>query len=101
ELPVDLLPLLVDRSDGNPFYLAALLDHLLERGLLVASGPRWQLSTELAALRTAIPAGMRAVIEPRLQSLPADALRVLAAASVAGPEFAAHAVASTAPQGSD
>src|SRR5262249_9176097 len=48
-----------------------------------------------------IPAGMRAVIEPRLQSLPGDALRVLEAASVAGPEFAAHAVASTAPQGSD
>jgi DNA-binding winged helix-turn-helix (wHTH) protein len=101
ELPADLLPLLVDRSDGNPFSFAALLDHLLEHRLLVPSGPRWELRAELAALRTAIPAGIRAVIEPRLQSLPGDALRVLEAASVAGAEFAADAVASSAPQGSD
>lgn len=101
ELPADLLPLLVDRSDGNPFSFAALLDHLLEHRLLVPSGPRWELRAELAALRAAIPAGIRAVIEPRLKSLPGDALRVLEAASVAGAEFAAHAVASTAPRGSD
>jgi DNA-binding winged helix-turn-helix (wHTH) protein/tetratricopeptide (TPR) repeat protein len=101
ELPRDLLPLLVDRSDGNPFTVAALLDHLLERGLLVTSGLRWELRAALAALRTAIPDGIRAVIEPRLQSLRGDTLRVLEAASVAGPEFAAHAVASTAPRGSD
>jgi DNA-binding winged helix-turn-helix (wHTH) protein len=101
ELPEDLLSLLVDRSDGNPFSLTALLEHLLEHRLLVASGARWELRAELATLRTAIPAGIRAVIEPRLQSLPGDAMRVLEAASVAGPEFAAHVVASTAPRESD
>jgi predicted ATPase len=101
ELHADLLPLLLDRSDGNPFSFAALLDHLLEHRLLVPSGPRWELRAELAVLPTAIPAGIRAVIEPRLQSLPGDALRMLEAASVAGAEFAAHAVASTAPRGSD
>src|SRR5262245_21324800 len=42
ELPADLLPLLVDRSDGNPFFLVTLVDHLLDRDLLVG-GARWQL----------------------------------------------------------
>lgn len=100
ELPQDLLPLLVDRSDGNPFFLVTLVDHLLDRDLLVG-GPRWELRTTADTLRTAIPSGIRAVIEPRLEHLPGDALRVLQSASVSGVEFAAHAVAGVAPCGSD
>jgi DNA-binding winged helix-turn-helix (wHTH) protein/tetratricopeptide (TPR) repeat protein len=100
ELPQDLLPLLVDRSDGNPFFLVTLVDHLLERDLLVGS-PRWELRAPADTLRTAIPSGIRAVIEPRLEHLPGNALRVLQSASVSGVEFAAHAVAGVAPRGSD
>jgi hypothetical protein len=40
ELPQDLLPLLVERSDGNPFFLVTLVDHLLDRDLLIG-GDRW------------------------------------------------------------
>jgi len=100
ELPQDLLPLLVDRSDGNPFFLVTLVDHLLDRNLLVG-GTRWELRASADTLRTAIPSGIRAAIEPRLEHLPGDALRVLQSASVAGLEFAAHAVAGVAPRGSD
>jgi DNA-binding winged helix-turn-helix (wHTH) protein len=100
-LPDDVLPLLVDRSEGNPFFLVTLVDHLLERRLLVDGESGWELRGGGAALRTAIPDGLRAVIEPRLDRLAADELRVLEAASVAGPEFAAHAVAGAAPQGSE
>ena len=63
-----------------------------------ASGTRWELRGGFETLRTAIPDGLRAVIEPRLERLAADELRVLEAASVAGLEFAAHAVARTAPR---
>ena len=34
-LPAKLLPLLVERSDGSPFVVVALVDHLLEHGMLV------------------------------------------------------------------
>jgi DNA-binding winged helix-turn-helix (wHTH) protein len=101
DLPADLLPLLVDRSEGNPFFMVALVDHLLEQQLLVDGGSRWELHGSFEELRATIPDGLRALIEPRLERLAVDELRVLEAASVAGLEFAAHAVASVAPHGSD
>jgi DNA-binding winged helix-turn-helix (wHTH) protein len=100
DLPADLLPLLVDRSEGNPFFMVALVDYLLERQLLVASGNRWELRGGFETLRTVIPDGLRAVIEPRLERLTLDELRMLETASVAGLEFAAHAVARAGRQGS-
>jgi tetratricopeptide (TPR) repeat protein len=100
-LPVELVTLLVQRSEGSPFFMTALVQHLIDRGLVVKNGTRWELSEPSEILRTAIPDGLRALIEPRLDRLPPDELRVLEAASVAGPEFAAHAIVSAAQRGSD
>jgi DNA-binding winged helix-turn-helix (wHTH) protein len=96
-VPDEVLRLLVDRTEGNPFFLVTLVDHLLERGLLVGRGERWELRGNVDLLRSAIPEGLRAVIEPRLERLNLDELRVLEMGSVVGPEFAAHAVARMAP----
>ena len=101
ELTGDFVPLLIDRSDGNPFFLVALVDHLLEEQLLVQQGTGWEFRAELETLRRAIPAGLRAVIEPRLERLSAAERRVLEAASVAGVEFLADAVAGTPSTGGD
>ena len=100
DLPAGLEPLLVESSEGSPFFLVALVDHLLAQGVLVEHGGRWELCESTATLRTAIPDGLRAVIEPRLERLTHDELRVLETASVIGPEFTAHAVARTAPPAS-
>jgi len=94
-LPPELPPLLVERSDGNPFILVTLVDHLLARELLV-HGTHWELRAPVDTLRLTIPSQVRALIEPRLERLPDDARRVLERASVAGFEFAAHAVADVA-----
>jgi DNA-binding winged helix-turn-helix (wHTH) protein len=100
KLPDELLPLLVDRSDGNPFVAVVLVDYLLESGMLALGEDGWKLRGG-DALRTAIPEELSAMIEPRLERLTADEMRVLEAASVAGPEFAAHVVACVAPAGSE
>src|SRR5262245_54488552 len=100
ELPVELVTLLVQGSEGSPFFMTALVQHLIDRGLVAQKGPRWELSEPIDVLQAAIPDGLRALIEPRLDRLPPDELRVLEAASVAGPEFAAHAIA-PAQRGSD
>lgn len=92
----DLPGLLLDRTDGNPFFLVTLVDHLLEHGLLADDAARAESRDHVDALRTAIPEGLRAVIEPRLERLTPDERSVFEAASVVGPEFAAHAVARTA-----
>lgn len=97
-LPAELLPLLVERSDGNPFLAVALVDHLLASGMLAASAAGWQLHGG-EALRETIPDGLSAMIEPKLERLTRDELHVLEGASVAGPEFAAHLVAAVTPAG--
>jgi DNA-binding winged helix-turn-helix (wHTH) protein/tetratricopeptide (TPR) repeat protein len=100
KLPGDLLPLLIARSDGIPFFVVALIDHLLERGMLFEGQSGWELHGG-DSLSTAIPEGLRAIIEPRLERLTADELYVLDVASVAGSEFATQAVASLAREGSE
>lgn len=94
-LPPELLPLLVERSGGNPFIVVTLVDHLLARELLVRDAG-WELRAPIETLRATIPSQVRAVLEPRLERLSDDARRVLERASVAGFEFAAHAVADVA-----
>lgn len=94
-LPSELLPLLVERSGGNPFILVTLVDHLLARELLV-HGTRWELRAPIDSLRATIPSQVRAAIAPRLERLSDDARRVLERASIAGFEFAAHVVADVA-----
>jgi tetratricopeptide (TPR) repeat protein len=96
DVPGDLLPLLVERSDGNPFFLGVLVQHLLDAQLLVGAGTGWQLRQQIETLRTAIPEGLRAVIEPRLERLAADEQLLLETACVAGAEFAAHVIARAA-----
>jgi hypothetical protein len=54
-LPGDLLPLLLDRSDGNPFFLVTLVDHLLDRRLLVATAPAGSSTPSVETLSTTIP----------------------------------------------
>jgi predicted ATPase len=99
EIPTALLPLLVERSAGNPFFMVALVDQLIEQDLLARDGVRWTLRTDVEQVLKAVPEGLRAAIEPRVERLAHDELRVLEAGSVAGPEFAADAVASVATAG--
>ena len=101
ELPAVLLPLLVERSAGKPFFMVALVDQLIEQGLLVSNGVRWELRSDVEQVLKGVPEGLRAAIEPRVERLADDELRVLEVASVAGPEFAADAVASVAAPGSE
>ncbi len=101
DLPGELLPLLVERSDGSPFVVVALVDHLLEHGMLVRGDSGWEFRGNVERVRTAIPDGLRAIIEPRLERLTADERHILEVASVVGPEFPAYAVAGAATSGSD
>lgn len=100
-LPNGLLSTLWDRSDGNPFFLVTLVDHLLERGTLVVTAKALELRGSLDALRTVIPDGLYAVVEPRLERLTADERLALDAASLAGVEFEAQLVAGLMPPESD
>ena len=95
-LPDELLPLLMERTEGNPFFVAVLIEDLLERTLLTRHDGSWRLQGGAEALRTSIPEGLRAVIEPRLDRLAPAERRLIEMASILGFEFPAHAIVAIA-----
>lgn len=78
------------RTAGNPLYLTATIDHLLERGLLASIDGRWRCEASLAG---AIPDGLRALVQQQLQDLGPLERRLLDGACVVGTSFSVAAVA--------
>lgn len=73
---------LLDRAQGNPFFLAELLRLLFDRGALRREDDRWVLHGELP--EDVLPAGVQAVLAARIDDLPGSAKGVLRDASVLG-----------------
>ncbi len=87
--PLPLSPslrwLLLDRAEGNPFYLEELVATLVERGDLVRDGDAWQLKAPIETL--SIPDTVQGVILARLDRLEEDVRGTLQMASVIGRSF--------------
>ncbi|MDP9181665.1 MAG: AAA family ATPase [Actinomycetota bacterium] len=73
---------LLDRAQGNPFFLAELLHLLIDRGVLARVGSRWVLEADLPD--DLLPAGVQAVLAARIDDLDGPAKGVLRDASVVG-----------------
>lgn len=78
------------RTSGNPLFVTATVDFLLERALLGADGGRWQLSAPLDGV---VPDSLRQLALRQLDRLSPSERSIVEAASVAGDEFATAAVA--------
>jgi hypothetical protein len=83
--------LLVQRADGNPFFLEELLSTLVDRGLLELVDGCWTLRGIPATLD--IPDSVQALLAARIDLLPPAEKSALQAASVIGRTFAAPALA--------
>jgi class 3 adenylate cyclase/tetratricopeptide (TPR) repeat protein len=73
---------LLDRAQGNPFFLAELLHLLVDRGALRREGDRWVLDE--GRPDDWLPAGVQAVLAARIDGLDGAAKGVLRDASVLG-----------------
>jgi tetratricopeptide (TPR) repeat protein len=72
-------------TDGNPFFLAQLLGHLIEVGRLREVGERWEVDGDAGGFD--IPRQVRDVVARRLTGLSPDCQTLLRAASVLGMDF--------------
>ncbi len=84
------------RTDGNPLFIVSVVDYLVARGRLVWSEGQeelWKALMEIGA-----PEGLRQMIEKQIERLSGAEQRILEAASVAGVEFSAAAVAAAVEQ---
>jgi DNA-binding winged helix-turn-helix (wHTH) protein/tetratricopeptide (TPR) repeat protein len=82
------------RTRGQPLFVAALVDHFVARGAIVQCEGRWQLaSQEGDLLIDGMPDDLHAMITNQINRLNGADQRLLEAASAAGFEFSAAAVA--------
>jgi predicted ATPase/DNA-binding winged helix-turn-helix (wHTH) protein len=93
EFPDDLGRLIHTRTEGNPLFMTNVADYLQTEGLIARAGGRWRLQVEPAELALGVPESIRQMIEKQIGRLSQPDQRALEAASLAGPEFSAAAVA--------
>ncbi|MCI0355412.1 MAG: AAA family ATPase, partial [Acidobacteria bacterium] len=93
ELPAELARMIHQRTDGNPLFIVNVVDYLIAHGWIVECDGQWEAPGEVEKLEVGVPEDIRQVIEKQIERLSREEQRVLEAASVAGAEFSAVAVA--------
>jgi class 3 adenylate cyclase/tetratricopeptide (TPR) repeat protein len=92
DLPEELVDLVIDSAEGNPFYVEELITWLIDAGVVVRAEPRWFVVDEL--VRTvAVPSTLKGVLQARLDALTLEERNLLQRASVVGRVFWDQAVA--------
>ena len=91
ELPEQLRELVLERSEGNPFFLEELLATFIDRGLLVQEGERWVVRERPQDF--VLPDSVQSVLAARIDLLAPAAKAALQAAAVVGRVFWAGPVA--------
>jgi class 3 adenylate cyclase len=84
-LPAELSELIVERAEGNPFFVEELLGVLIDRGLLARANGGWVLQ-ELSSEFT-VPDSVHAVLAARIDLLEPAEKAALQAAAVIGRVF--------------
>src|SRR5262245_48443315 len=79
-----LTPLLIARTEGNPFFLEESVRTLVETGGLVGEAGAYRLARPLEVLQ--VPATVHAVLAARIDRLPPEEKRLLQTAAVIGTE---------------
>lgn len=84
-IPDKIQNYIMNKSQGNPFYVEEVIKSFLESGLIVKRGKRWVIKKEIK--KVDIPNSVQDVIMSRIDRLPEETRRVLQTASVIGREF--------------
>jgi predicted ATPase len=82
-----LTPLLIARTQGNPFFLEESVRTLVETGVLVGPPGAYRLAQDVPTLQ--VPATVQAVLAARIDRLPPEDKRVLQTAAVIGTDVPA------------
>jgi class 3 adenylate cyclase/tetratricopeptide (TPR) repeat protein len=80
-----LKAMIVEKAQGNPFFVEEVIRSLVDAGLVYAEAGRWHARPEVATL--AVPATIQGVILSRVDRLEGETRRVLQSAAVIGRLF--------------
>jgi class 3 adenylate cyclase len=85
DLPRALHDRIVERADGNPFFVEEIIRHLIDQGRIVRSQDGWRADAPLTEVE--IPDTIQAVLAARIDLLDPHEKRTLQAAAVVGRVF--------------
>jgi class 3 adenylate cyclase len=98
----DLIPLkrlIIEKTEGNPFFMEETVQVLLDEGALVREGTAVRLTRPLGELK--IPPTVQGILAARIDRLPADAKEVLQTLAVIGREFPLSLIRALVPKSDD
>jgi class 3 adenylate cyclase len=84
-IPPAFKKLILDKSQGNPFYIEELVKSLIEQGYVIEEKGKWKFTGDIKKLQ--LPDTVEAVILSRIDRLDLQERDVLQVASVVGREF--------------
>jgi class 3 adenylate cyclase/tetratricopeptide (TPR) repeat protein len=85
DLPASMRDRILQRAEGNPFFLEEIIRRLIDGGVLTHDGKHWRASSDVDAVE--IPDTVQGVLAARIDLLDPSDKRVLQAASVVGRVF--------------
>jgi len=85
DLPARVHDRILERAEGNPFFLEEIVRHLIDRGQLERVGDRWRAAATIGEVE--IPDTVQAVLAARIDLLHPDEKRALQRAAVVGRVF--------------
>ncbi len=85
DLPETVRNLILQRAEGNPFFVEEVIRSLLDAGLVVREGDHWRATREIEAID--FPETLGGIITARLDQLDDKSKRTIQTASVIGREF--------------
>jgi predicted ATPase len=91
-----LAAFIYERTEGNALFMVHIVEHLLEKGLIIRQAGQWGLQEEPEAKLASVPDGLWQLLRRRIETLAPAAQRVLEVASVAGMAFEVATVAAGA-----
>ena len=96
-LPQGLVESVARRSEGNPLFVIAVVEHLISQGILtrlrVGGTDEWEQSAPWPDIDAGVPDQLARMIEQEIERLSEDAQRLLEAGSLMSVAFPAWAVA--------
>jgi serine/threonine protein kinase/tetratricopeptide (TPR) repeat protein len=86
EVPPELRDMIVERADGNPFYIEELIKAFIDDDVIVKGETSWSVDrSRLSSFR--VPPTLTGVLQSRLDSLPLELQQLLQRVSVVGRIF--------------
>lgn len=84
-LPATVRDLILEKAEGNPFFVEEVIRMLIDRQAITNVNGRWQSSVDIEGIR--IPDNLHGLLLARIDRLPEDVKQTLRIAAVIGRQF--------------